>query len=214
MSWHTNPVDSNGSPDLTWLSHQFFFYDEKKQYRSIRIADVVNDAAQLNYTYADDTTCCQQPPQGAPAVAGSSKPLTTEAVTVRTRAAAPREAVPAAPTARYRLHLTNISYPEGSAAKVRIFIEKPDANASTDVADPHYVGYFVVVPHRRGDMTPMHRHTSHEYTFDLLPEQAQFVKDPANVQVTLVPAGQGKNKPKRVSISVGDIYVEVVNPKR
>ena len=41
----------------------------------------------------------------------------------------------------------------------------------------------------------------------------QFVKDPANVQVTLVPAGQGKNKPKRVSISVGDIYVEVVNPK-
>ncbi len=47
---HQNPTDPN------WLSHSFTFWDEKKRWVSITVADVINMSNSLRYTYSGAAT--------------------------------------------------------------------------------------------------------------------------------------------------------------
>ena len=211
---HTNPSTIFGQLDPLWANQVFYFYDENKAYRSIKISDVVSDSGQLHYTYADGRSCCGPIP---PAQASKAiTPMTTEALTVT----AGTRKKDMTPRTLYRLHVNGVRFQEGVAAKVRVFIEFPAATPATPTSDPHYLGYFTIVPHTRPGMAGSHHHAATEgtrnFAFDLLPEQAALVKDPANVRVTLVPVGaDARNKPPRAAIEgVSEIYLESITVNR
>jgi polyphenol oxidase len=211
---HTNP------PYKSWLDHQFYFYDENAQWRSIKISDVIDHEKSLGYVYAGGTTSVAAKPAAAPsaeepAKAAAAAPaekaitLTPEPKTL-TVAAAPPTALAMGPGPQ--LHLEGVSVPEGNAAVVRVFLNKPDATVATPVEDPHFVGYITIVPRHSKKKAQEHAHHTTErkrhVVFDLSADLLEVTGDLSKAQITLVPVGTTeKAKPETITLNLDRVYI-------
>ena len=84
------------------------------------------------------------------------------------RALADREAV--TPSAAGELHLEGVETPHQRGVRLRVFINKPDADASTPITDPHYVGTIFVVPMRSqtAPAAAQHAMPAHAHNYSLV----------------------------------------------
>jgi hypothetical protein len=92
------------------------------------------------------------------------------------------------------LHLENVSLPPGSSGIVRVFADIPDADtlaagsaAEPKPDDPHYLGYFTVVPRTSAEAT--HGMDRKSVTLDLA-HKAERLAGKTDVTLTLVALGR------------------------
>ncbi|HVR40236.1 MAG TPA: tyrosinase family protein [Thermoanaerobaculia bacterium] len=211
-----------GKPAYTsdFLSQSFTFYDEKKQWVEIKASDVF-DPALLHFRYEPPSKCSVPLPSSA---AAADSRLFVEPRTMPAEIRH-RERVPAAAAApksmfegkRVVLHVDDVKVSEQKDAAVAIFVNMPDANASTSLDDPHFVDFFTIVSHGN----PAHEeHTNRDFTFRLDANHLKIIEDAGGtVNVTLVPvsttegAPNAKDAPARLQISHDPPYVTVEDEK-
>lgn len=217
----------NGRPDYTtdFLDQTFTFYDEKKQWVEIRARDVF-DPALLHFRYEPPSKCTVALPQNASAGDVQLK-LEPKTVPAEIRgAAAPGPEMKGVPAAvsfegkRVVLHIDDVRVSEQKDAAVAVFLNLPNANASTDFEDPHFVDFFTIVTHGGG---PAHEaHSNRDFTFRLSARHLRIIEEAGgSVQVTLVPvsttegATNQTDAPTRLSITHDAPYITVEDePKR
>ena len=129
-----------------WLKHKFTFWDERKRWVSITVADVINISNNLRYTYGM---------VAAPEV--TRNPVVTE-LTVDSGGAI---RLPAAMTNTLlgsqgnrskttTLRLARVMLPPGATGVYRIVVNTPPAVAAADVAaTANDLGYVAVVPNTK-----------------------------------------------------------------
>jgi hypothetical protein len=123
---------------------------------------------------------------------------------------APQAVAPGTPKPVYILHIQGIDIPSDKHAIIRVFVEKPDADASTGIDSPNFVGQFSIVAsgkpmaagaHARTQAT--HKHV-HNKALVLTDQQVAMLKSKGSLDVKLVSAGSSvKSLPyKRVYITI------------
>jgi polyphenol oxidase len=210
--WQNSSTTHTPPPIASFFTHTWNFYDEEKQWRSIAVQDVLS-AANLNYTYdsapqvAMRTMAMMAMPQKASlgTEPDTKKVELSPAVTAELKAR-----VTGPPPKRYTLHIDGVELPTGQAAYVRVFVNLPDASAKTKVDDPHFVGYFTVVPrHRLTKEAEAHRKTKHlhNYAFDVTNKIGTLLDDKTELAVTLVPVGADDSKPAGLNLTYRRVYL-------
>ena len=150
---HTNPTDK------TWLSTPFTFYDEKKQWRSITVADVLDSEQSLRYGFEAGAGLSETTSQ-----ARSSK-LEVTGGTVRLPAslgAAAKTTGFGAST--FALILDGVNVQEFATGVIGLFDGNADVGKPTPQS-PGYLGYVAIVP--RTSTGQAHRHPTARVAFDL-----------------------------------------------
>jgi polyphenol oxidase len=213
------------SPD--WANTSWTFFDENSKWVSIKAADVVNHETALRYRYQPpvqpDALAARAAPAAAPAVVAQAQqppaaplmlaspqqnvrlgpePLTRSVALPaeqrnRLTAAAPGAGTPV-------IRIAGIQAPTGGSAIVRVFVNLPSANAATPVTDPHYVGYFTLVPNSlRG--THVHGHPGLSVELPLRAQTREVMGASQDLSVTLVPVTGDENAPFNLSLTIGSI---------
>jgi hypothetical protein len=86
--------------------------------------------------------------------------------------------------------------------RINVFVNKPDANRTTPLEDPHFLGY-IHVPPRRGRVENAGR------LFDVPADAVAGLAAP--LRVTLVPVVGSDSAPRDASLQIGRIYVRREN---
>jgi polyphenol oxidase len=209
----------------SWLNQPFFFYDENGVWTSITVKDVIEQERNLRYSYTDattGTTSVAMPVMASGHGQASKNTLTPDPVTEKlTIPTAPTPAAPAAAAEAnaappvYILHIDDVVVPIDQGAIVRVFVNKPDANASTPSDDPHAVGYFTVVPRvvrAKGPAMaghPTHSHRPKNVILDVTRKIGPLLQPGGKLEVTLVPMGGADKKPASVNLTYGKVYLTV-----
>lgn len=212
----------------SWLNNSWTFYDENKQWVSIKVSDVLDMENSLRYTY--------QPPSTAQPLAMNARESITVAAAAQ-NVTAKVDAVPAGKNAltpnpltrriklpdelhsrilaarpspekrppEYTLHIDGIETPPDKSAIVHVFVNLPRANAATKTDSINFAGYFTVVAKGRSRHHDGHNPTN--VAFDLSPNLAALVKNGKELTVTLVPVNGRNNKPANITLSFQKIYV-------
>jgi hypothetical protein len=87
--------------------------------------------------------------------------------------------------------------------RINVFVNKPDADRTTPVDDPHFVGYIHVAPARSGVARGVNR------VLDLAP--VRDLNPDAPVGVTLVPVAGINDAPRDASLQVRRIVIRREN---
>ncbi|HEY4358373.1 MAG TPA: tyrosinase family protein [Acidobacteriaceae bacterium] len=226
-------LSMQGNANLTaasWLTHRWTFYNENAELVSISVADTLNHKDSLRYTYASDTLIKEFPglqnrqvPKAAALHAVKPLPLAlpaggvtlngapdTRQVALSAEHSANFKALSAGTPNQYVLHIEGVVAPPGGAPVVRVFIDKPDANAATSVEDPHFVGYFSIVPHHATGQAPANEmNHPRNYTFELR-RNAEAMKEHSDaVAVTLVPVAGENKQPDGFKLTYQKAYLAV-----
>lgn len=224
---HANPTDPN------WLGQGWSFYDENKNWVSISVAQVLEEEKNLGYSYQPPqvkgytTTSSICGPSPAPlaaaarAVAQAAQTLTVaddpNGISVGTKPQTKSITLPAehrtglkslaagTPQRKYELHIDGVSLPPNGGVIIRVFLDKPDANANTEPDLQHFVGYISVVPSGPGHQ----HHAVRNVGFDLSPELATTATAKDQLSVTLVPVTAGGAEPSQGVVKYKRIYLTV-----
>jgi polyphenol oxidase len=217
-------------PDSGWRSQRWTFYNENRELVSISVDDVLDHEASLRYSYAPDEIrkellFMQVKPTGKATSLKAVQPLAlglppegvilTGAPDTRSVALPPDHAAnfklfSAASTNQYVLHIEGVVAPAGTAPIVRVFIDEPDATASTTVEDPHFVGYFSVVPHHTAGEASAHDVVrTRNYVFELRANAEVMRQKGDAVSITLVPVAGEKDQPKSFNLTYKKAYLTV-----
>jgi polyphenol oxidase len=188
---HTNPTSQ------TWSNQWFNFWNPQQGQpptgvsQSIIVADTVNPQA-VNVIY-------QPPPQAVAAAAAQPRarredvfvpegtPITIPLAS-KQRARIASESADA--SAAGELHLEGVEIPQQRGIRLRIFINKPDADASTPITDSHYVGTIFLVPMRAQSPPGANQHgMAHVHNYSLvIPNSAlALTREAGDSKVTIVP---------------------------
>jgi hypothetical protein len=217
------------SPD--WLNMSWTFFDENSRWVSIKAVDVVNDEADLRYRYNPPqilaglvAVAAAEPTPPSPEMAPersapAAPPLTigspqenlklgpdplTQSVTLPE--ANQRVLLEAAPrnSRTEVIRISGVKGGPGAAAIVRVFVNLPNAAPDTSVSDPHYVGYFTLVP---GSLRGSHGHseTGLNVELPLRSETRALVGREQDLSVTLVPVVGDKDAPANLDLTIGSI---------
>ena len=108
------------------------------------------------------------------------------------------------------MHIEGIDIPPDKHAIIRVFVEKPDADASTGIDSPNFVGQFSIVASGKSMAAGAHAGTRathkhiHNKALVLTDQQVAMLKSKSNLEVKLVSAGSSvKSLPyKRVYITI------------
>jgi polyphenol oxidase family protein len=107
------------------------------------------------------------------------------------------------PGSACELHLDGIHLPAHRAAVVHVFGNLPRATAATSTDDPHYLGYFTLVPSGRD------QETATDVVLDVTPNLQRLVQEGRELAVTLVPVAADGRKPARgLGLAVDHIYLD------
>ncbi len=124
-----------------------------------------------------------------------------------------REAAATA-SAAGELHLEGVETPHQRGIRLRVFVNKPDATATTPINDPHYVGTIFLVPMRsQAPMaTPQHGMPAHAHNYRLIvPERAMaLAKEGEESKVTVVPV---RRSHKAVGVQIKLKSASLVRPR-
>lgn len=94
---------------------------------------------------------------------------------------------------RLALELRGIQAPEGKGAILRVFLELPEADQTTSVQDPHFVGYVTLVPHGQ-----VQRQKPRNVILPLPKGWAAWLGGRRKARITLVPYPPGKDAHVRI----------------
>jgi hypothetical protein len=226
---HANPPNDPNAPGqagANWWLQSFVFYDQRKQWTQIGVAQVVDTEASLRFRYQPPTP--PSPPGGgatpvaaapaagvaaAPAGPGASSPMAAEASSARVvltpdprtvsvgAVPAPAAAPMAAASARPRviLRIEGVEVPQDRGAVVKVFLNNPGATAATPASDPGFVGTIVLVPSTVSVGAHAHRTgTDRNFVFDVTDKVGGTL--PATADVTLVPTTGTGTRPNDISL--------------
>ena len=219
----TNPTNP------TWGNTAWTFFDENSKWISIKASDVVDREATLRYRYQPpiappSLTAAASPvvamAQAAPGPAAPPPPPVTLASPQQNVRLGPepltrsiglpdaqRSALTAAaPRAAGNpvIRIAGVQAPAGGAAIVRVFVNLPTANSTTPVTDPHFIGYFTVVPNSsRG--VHVHGQAGLNIELPLRPETQRLIGGGQDLSVTLVPVTGDEGAPLNLSLTIGSI---------
>ncbi len=208
--------------DSTWLDQPFPFFAVDGQAVTITPSQVLTTTA-LNYRY--DTQAAAAP---APVAASERAAPRARGVRVRVESTPPRAAIGAAPVTvtvapsqafhphvsrildaarakaprpgTIQMAIEGIQVPSRPQVLVRVFLNKPDADASTSFKDPHYAGNFSFFTHDGPDQAQPH--AQHGPTTQLLDVTRALHRlqatgeykptDPLKVTLLAVPIAEGR----------------------
>jgi polyphenol oxidase len=211
-NFHTNPTSSD------WMNQRFNFYDENRRWTSIAVSDVIDHEANLRYRYEDpemsptDILVLTSPAQE---ITLGARPVTTATKTVpanmmdKTKSLNPP--VLTKPSRLFVLHIDGIEVPPDRSAVVRVFVNRPDANASTQIDSPSFAGYFTVLAKssKSPDHAMMNKHRAMNVAFDLTPRISEILKDRTDLSVTFVPVGADDSAPSDIKLTFKKMYLAV-----
>jgi polyphenol oxidase len=215
-----NLQDGRSNPqESDWSMESFGFYSQSAmpQWVAMTIGDTVNHETSLRYLYKGTPNPASASALGAMAFAAPQQGGGTIDVSPQSREtikvpvpAVPEAAPAAAPRKRvYVLHIHGIDIPPDEQTFLRVFLEKPDANAQTPIDHPNFVGQFTVLAVSKSPkmaaahQKPTHKHT-HNKDFILTDQQVALLKGKKNLDVKLVAVGGRLTKIpyKRAYISI------------
>jgi polyphenol oxidase len=191
----TDPQDPN------WYIQRFTFYDQndKPNFVAMSIADTISSVTSMRYRYpsvtlleaarAPRTFILAAPAQPVPLAAGPTKavPVPPE---VKAAMARPPQPIPR-PPAVVVLHIDGLDVPPDQQARIRVFLDKPDADDKTPITIPNFVGTITVLakhlPGKKGSMMHPAKHPPQNAAFELSGELAKLLTENAEVSVKLVP---------------------------
>jgi polyphenol oxidase len=227
--WLGQPGGSRANPaSQDWLDTSWTFFNENSEWISIKTADVIDHETTLRYQYQAPVAPDNR--MGAPvasvvvarnvAPAAAPSPLNVAAAKDNLRLgpnpltrsvalpAAQRSmmlgtggaALPATPVIR----IAGVRAPAGGAAIVRVFVNLPEASAATPVTDPHYAGYFTLVPN---SLRGAHSHGQAGLNIELpLGRGTQdVISGDDELSVTLVPVLGDESAPLNLSLTIDSI---------
>jgi hypothetical protein len=90
---------------------------------------------------------------------------------------------------------------------VRVFVNKPDANAETPVSDVHFAGYVVAVA--KAAAGHAHQHKPFNVALELSPELQDIVMQSHDLQVTLVPVDVQGHTPQGMELRHGKVWLGI-----
>lgn len=200
-----------------FLNQNWTFWNQDQKLVRLTGGDAANKAARLKYRYA--APCGAAPVQAAPAP--PPKPpeivsMTPQPQTFQTEAKATGRTFKIGPNsgAHVIVNLEGVTAPVDEAAILRVFVNRPGANAAM-AEDSRLVQELFIVPAR----TPGTGHAGHQHSFNfkiVLPEAiaVEVEKAKGNVPVTIVPVAatpQGvlAAVPKKVNVKMRKPYITV-----
>ena len=225
---HTNPTSNS------WLNLSWNFYDENKQWRSIKASDVVDLENSLRYRYASPRglVLTQIPrlealralaPQEVRTRVHVTAPDQQERIRLDPEPRTQRVQLPAdlhlrmrsarLPTGSdapatvpvYSLHIEGIEVPPHKSALVRVYANLPTANAATGTNTPNYLGYFTVVA--KSTTAGEHRHDPLNVKLDITKRVSRLLGASRDLSITLVPVTGARTKPRQVNLSYRRIFI-------
>jgi hypothetical protein len=112
------------------------------------------------------------------------------------------------------LHLEGVETPHQRGIRLRVFVNKPDANASTPITDPHYVGTIFLVPMRSQPALASPQHSmpahAHNYRLAISNRTLALAKEGEESKVTVVPVRRAE---KAVGVQIKLKSAALVRPK-
>jgi polyphenol oxidase len=216
-------ISQHGTPAYpsAFLAQNWTFWNENATSRLIRMTadDAANRATRLHYQYAAPSCTPTVAPLPLLAEAEEMISLTPQAQTITTETQeTPRTfSIGASTGTHVVLHLDEITVPSDEAAILRVYVNKPGANAETDIGDSHMVEELFIVPsHTPGTVRGM---AAHQHAFNikvpLPPDVAAEVesakgKAPVTVvPVAATPAGVLSATPPTVHVQMKKPYFTV-----
>lgn len=207
---HANPT----SP--TWLNQWFNFWNAQANPVSMTVADAVNpQAVNVVYKALPQALAAAAP---RPRASGREEGFVAEGNPVtlplasKQRALVARESLTA--FAAGELHLEGVETPHQRGIRLRVFINKPDADASTPITDPHYVGTIFLVPMRSQPPLAANQHgmPAHAHNYSLVvPDRAlALAKEGEEPKVTVVPVRRAE---KAAGVQIKLKSAALVRPK-
>jgi polyphenol oxidase len=210
-SSHMNPTSN------VWKNQRFNFYDENCRWTSIAVADVVDFETNLRYKYEDPEMSpahmlvLASPAQEIPL---GTSPMTIAAKTIPAPIMDKTKSQPASALAKrarlFVLHIDGIEVPPERSAVVRVFVNRPDANAATEIDTPLFAGYFTVLA--KSTKAPAHamkKHRAMNVAFDLTPRIGEILRNRTDLSVTLVPVGAEDSAPSDIKLTFKKVYLTV-----
>jgi polyphenol oxidase len=221
--WLSSSSQHQNYTDPAWLTHRWTFYDENKVWTSISVADVLDHETSLRYTYGishpmatPEVALFHIAPAAQPTEVRSEPVTKSIEVPAQLRSLVAESATqPAArPPRSYVLHIDGVTVPEATAAFARVFVNLPNADASTSVSVPEYAGYFVIVPeHVKPTTAHQEKPRARTYSFNITNRIAKMIDNKQNLSVTLVPFTGSNKKPTTMKLSFSRIYLTVETGK-
>ncbi len=201
-----------------FLNQSWTFWNQDQRLTRFTGSDAANRATRLKYRYA--APCGQPPAAAAPAPPPPKPPetvsMTPQPQTFRAGAKATPRTFTIGPNsgAHVVVNLDNVTAPADEAAILRVFVNRPNANAAM-VQDSHLVHELFLVPSR----SPGTDHSQHQHSFNVkivLPPAiaAEVEKAKGDVPVTIVPVaatpqGALAATPKQVRVKMAKPYITV-----
>jgi polyphenol oxidase len=105
------------------------------------------------------------------------------------------------------LHIDAVAVPSDRSAMVRVFLNKPDASASTPVSDDHFAGYVVSVA--KAQSGHGHSHKPLNVALELSHELQEIVTRSGELQVTMVPVDVQGHAPEGMQLKHGKVWLGV-----
>jgi polyphenol oxidase len=224
-----NPAQANPQ----WLATGWTFFDENSQWVRITTADVIDHEGTLRYRYEAPAAeqaavvASTTQPQASPSAARAAAPATsavaaplavvssqtgltlgpdpvTRSVTLPQEHRAALSTTAQQPQSSYVLRISGIKGPPGGAAIVRVFVNLPSASPATSLSDPHFLGYFTLVPNSLAG-SHVHGQNGLNAAFVLGPSARSAIGDAQDLDVTMVPVGLNGDPPFDLTLTVESI---------
>jgi polyphenol oxidase len=174
---HKNPTSQS------WLRHRFTFWDEKKRWVYITVADVINMSTKLRYNYGtagNQRTTELPPPRTHPLQLDANKALVIPAE-LRRRAGTTGRAQATLTT----LQLDGVTLPEGASGIIRIVGNKPGAAAHEIAGTPNELGYIAIVP-KTSRQGSVHKHPNLSIELNVTDQLPQLTADSGTLRLSYV----------------------------
>jgi hypothetical protein len=138
--------------------------------------------------------------------------LTADPTTLQVAVPAPareRMSTLAAPAAvnKLVLRIEGVELPSDRGAVVAVYINRPDATASTGANEPGFVGTIVVVPSTVPGAGHVHGMVYRNFGFEIPQGLAASLSNTSNISVTLVPSVGGGRKPADLNLRYRRVYI-------
>jgi polyphenol oxidase len=112
-----------------------------------------------------------------------------------------------APGNRLVLRIEGVELPADRGAVVAVYINRPDATASTGTNEPGFVGTIVVVPSIVPGAGHVHGTVYRNFGFEIPQDLAASLSSASNISVTLVPAAGGGRTPANIHLRYRRVYI-------
>ena len=174
---HKNPTNA------TWLRHRFTFWDERKRWVSITVADVLNMSNNLRYTYGP---AAARPAFLAAAPKALSLQMEADKTIVLPEAVKNRMRAAVADKNLTTLRVEGVTLPLQAKGIYRIIANKPTAVAAEVAGTPNDLGYIAIVPRTSKDEGG-HMHGSFSIDLDVTEQLPKLIQENGKLSLSYVP---------------------------